>query len=189
MKKITYFYLLRHCSALGQQPDAGLTQEGEWQAHLLAELLEGENIDYVVSSPYRRAIDSILPFANKRSLTLQSDIRLRERELGVFPSELNWQDALEQTFDRIDLCFRGGESSAQAQKRALASLEEHLNGLSGNIIFVTHGNLLSLLLQYFDASIGFSFWSALKTPDLFQIEGKNGSTSWKRLKLEFSKGT
>lgn len=151
---------------------------------MLADLLLGYNIEHVVCSPYKRAIDSVLPFANKCGLTLRSDIRLRERELGLLPGDLNWQDALKQTFDRSELCFNGGESSAQAQKRALASLQEHLEALSGTIMLVTHGNLLSLLLQRFDPLIGFSFWIELKTPDLFQIECKNGSTSWKRLKLK-----
>jgi 2,3-bisphosphoglycerate-dependent phosphoglycerate mutase len=34
----------------------------------------------------------------------------------------------------------------------------------------THGNLLALLLNYFDPVIGFDFWSQLSMPDIYQLE-------------------
>jgi 2,3-bisphosphoglycerate-dependent phosphoglycerate mutase len=84
MKQI---FLIRHCKADGQEPDARLTIEGQSQAHALAEYLEQRTIDYLISSPYDRAIDSIRPLARSRNLPIHQDDRLRERVLSARPVE------------------------------------------------------------------------------------------------------
>ncbi|CAM3148907.1 histidine phosphatase family protein [Paenibacillus sediminis] len=55
-------YLIRHCKAKGQEPDADLTLEGELQAEALSNFLIDKPIDLIISSPFLRAIHSIKPF-------------------------------------------------------------------------------------------------------------------------------
>jgi 2,3-bisphosphoglycerate-dependent phosphoglycerate mutase len=45
-------FLIRHCSALGQEPEAPLSSEGEQQAQELARFLAEYGITRIVSSPY-----------------------------------------------------------------------------------------------------------------------------------------
>ncbi|WP_332888779.1 histidine phosphatase family protein [Paenibacillus selenitireducens] len=54
-------YIVRHCKAEGQSPDANLTDEGYIQAERLAEFLHHKNIESIISSPYVRAVQSIFP--------------------------------------------------------------------------------------------------------------------------------
>src|SRR4029077_9778847 len=93
--------LVRHCSATGQAPEAPLTELGFRQAELLAAWLEDKGVEAIVCSPYTRAYQSILPFAQRRRLEVRQDPRLKERVLcDGLPTD--WQQLLEATFEDRD---------------------------------------------------------------------------------------
>ncbi|MFT8320994.1 MAG: hypothetical protein ABF649_08825 [Bacillus sp. (in: firmicutes)] len=48
-------------------------------------------------------------------------------------------------------------------------------------MIVTHGNLLALLLNYFDADFGFTQWKELSNPDIFEITFLEKKVSIKRI--------
>jgi 2,3-bisphosphoglycerate-dependent phosphoglycerate mutase len=50
-------FIVRHCKAEGQSADSRLTDLGINQANKLTEFLMPRNIDYIISSPYERAIE------------------------------------------------------------------------------------------------------------------------------------
>ncbi len=56
-------YLVRHCSATGQEPDAALTEAGERQALELRDFFQDVPVTRIISSDYRRAVASITPVA------------------------------------------------------------------------------------------------------------------------------
>lgn len=160
-------YLIRHCSAEGQLPDADLTDEGRQQAEALADALMSAGIERVVCSPFRRAQDSIAPLARRLGLTVEIDDRQAERVLGSgFP---DWREALRATFEDPELCFEGGESCRVAMARGVAVLEEALRCGARGTAIVTHGNLLALLLRHFDPRVGYAEWQALTNPDVFRV--------------------
>lgn len=74
--------IVRHCKAEGQAVDAPLTVQGIQQALELAEFLSDKGIDHIVSSPYRRACDTIKPLANLIGVEVVMDERLTERVLS-----------------------------------------------------------------------------------------------------------
>lgn len=76
---------------------------------------------------------------------------------------------LRKTYDDLDVCYVGGESSNTAMKRAISVVMEMLNGQNNNVVLVTHGNLISLLLKHLDDRIGFEEWEALSNPDVFHL--------------------
>ncbi|PEX84875.1 histidine phosphatase family protein [Bacillus cereus] len=167
MKKII---VIRHCSATGQERDAELTVAGKNQANKLATfLLENHlQIDYIISSPFVRAIDSIRPYALQANLSIQEDERLAERVLSDAPMD-DWMQKLEYTFTNIDIAYLGGESTKQAMDRALLLIQDVLKLNHTTTLLVTHGNLLTLILKHFDHTIGFSEWRALTNPDIYEI--------------------
>ena len=75
-------FIVRHCKAEGQVADAPLTGQGIQQALELAEFLSDKGIDHIVSSPYRRACDTIKPLANLIGVEVVMDERLTERILS-----------------------------------------------------------------------------------------------------------
>ena len=162
--------VVRHCSATGQERDAALTIAGEKQAHFLADFLIQNNlqIESIISSPFTRAIQSIAPFALRTNLPVGEDERLEERILSNNPME-DWLQKLEYTFTNIDIAFLGGESTKQAMDRVASLIQDILQQEHQVTLLVTHGNLLTLILKYFDNRIGFLEWKNLSNPDIYEI--------------------
>jgi 2,3-bisphosphoglycerate-dependent phosphoglycerate mutase len=167
-------YLVRHCQAVGQHPQAPLSSAGLSQAHALADRLAGCGIERIVSSPFLRAVQSITPLAERLGLTIVTDARLREHLLS--PTDLpDWRDALRASFEDLDLCFEGGESGRAATNRVVAAVEEIGAHPACTTVVVTHGKLLTLQLRHFDPRVGFAEWQALRNPDIFCLKfGPNG---------------
>lgn len=158
-------YLIRHCQAKGQERNAPLTELGKQQAIELANLLEQKQIEKIVSSPYTRAYESIVPLAKRLTLTIETDERLIERLLSPTPVN-DWENKLAETFVDLDLSFNGGESSRTAMSRGMAVVNEAIRKIN-SVAIVTHGNLMALILKSFDERIGYDDWSNLQNPDVY----------------------
>jgi 2,3-bisphosphoglycerate-dependent phosphoglycerate mutase len=161
-------YIVRHCMAEGQSADAPLTDLGSKQANKLAEFLLPKNIDYIISSPYERAYRTITPLAERLGVEITIDDRLTERVLSG-KSHPDWRDMLRKTYYDLELCYEGGESSSAAMNRAVTVLSVVLNSGFNNAVIVSHGNLISLLLKYFDDRLGFKEWEAISNPDVYHL--------------------
>ncbi|MBT2569974.1 histidine phosphatase family protein [Planococcus sp. ISL-110] len=165
-------YLIRHCQATGQDPDAELTKVGQKQAQELAGFLESRQVIHFISSPFTRAIQSIEPAADRLDLPIEIDDRLAERVLSSEDLP-DWMEKLEESFNDADLKFAGGESGKEATDRAM----EVLNEMEDRTAAVTHGNLLGLLLKQIDASYDFSEWRKLTNPDVYEVKIRSGNFS------------
>ncbi|WP_308637886.1 histidine phosphatase family protein [Paenibacillus silvisoli] len=161
-------YVVRHCKAEGQAPDAPLTAVGVEQADRLAEFLSDKSIDAIVSSPYERARRTIAPLAARIGVEIVPDERLAERVLTDRDSP-DWYEKLSKTFDDLDLCYEGGESSNAAMSRAVSAIQDALSSGHSSIVAVSHGNLIALLLKHFDSGMGMKEWEALSNPDVFHL--------------------
>lgn len=173
-------YIVRHCKAEGQESDAKLTDLGVRQAKQLVEFFMEKEIDYIVSSPYVRAHSSIIPLANYLNLHIEFDSRLVERVL-TGGNHINWRDMLLQTYDDLDVSFEGGESSNEAMNRAISVSSEIVSSKHKNSIIVSHGNLISLILKYFDPRVGFKEWESMSNPDVFQLAFVKDTPSIERI--------
>lgn len=174
-------YLIRHCETTGQAPDAPLTPRGEEQAQRLCTQLLELPITHLISSPYRRALDSIQPLATVLKLSVAQEEDLKERRLSAVPLD-DWQDHLRRTFIDPDYTCPGGESSRIATKRISRVVEEALQQHDGSIL-VTHGNLLSLYLHSIDPTFGFEESLLLKNPDIFKVTQVDDAISFQPIDL------
>lgn len=173
-------YLIRHCRAEGQAPEAPLTDAGRRQAEALAELLYVRNISAIVASPYVRAVQSIEPLARRLALPVRTDERLKERVLsGV--DRPDWQEMLQHTFTDPDLCYEGGESSRNAACRALSAIDDARSAGGADTAVVTHGNLLALVLRHYTGEFGYAEWARLSNPDVFRVSLDNGTPVVERI--------
>lgn len=126
-------YIVRHCKAEGQAADAQLTDLGVQQAHKLADLLSNRPIDYIISSPYESAYQTIKPLADKIDVEIIVDERLAERVLST-KNHPESRDMLLKTYDDLDLFYEGGESSHTAMKRVVDITMEVLNSEYNNAV-------------------------------------------------------
>jgi 2,3-bisphosphoglycerate-dependent phosphoglycerate mutase len=173
-------YVVRHCSAEGQSPDAPLTWGGRKQDERLADFLKQKDIVSIISSPYVRAVTSIEPLAEALNLHVRGDSRLSERVLSSEPLD-NWLDCLQLTFTDFGLAYHGGETSLQAMERATQVVNEVLAGNRRNVVLVTHGNLMTLLLRHFDERFGFQEWAELTNPDVYRVSVNGSETTVERV--------
>jgi 2,3-bisphosphoglycerate-dependent phosphoglycerate mutase len=174
--------LIRHCESSGQAPEAPLTEAGARAAEALVDRLETLNPDAVYSSPYRRALTTVKPFADRAGLAVVEDARLHERVLSDQPLD-DWLDHVRRSYDDLDhIAGAGGESLRATQIRALAALADIV--ARGHVlpIVASHGNLISSVLRAADADFGFDQWRALSNPDLFELTFETGRlTGYRRL--------
>ena len=160
--------MIRHCEASGQNPEASLTKIGFQQANKLAVFLADYPVDMVVSSSYTRARQSIEPFATASGLRIRLEHRLIERTLSSSPID-NWREVIRGSFEDSDLRAHGGESAREVLDRAWAAINELLYGDYQLPLAVTHGNLLSLILNSLNPSFGYGGWESLSNPDVFVL--------------------
>lgn len=172
--------LVRHCSATGQPSGAELTPDGIDQAKALAEILSEHKVRRIISSPFKRAVDSAKPAAENLGISIEIDPRLVERELGE-TLDGNWMEALRATFEDPLLCFPGGESSEAATARGRAAIEDVFQEALFPTAVFTHGNLLALTARSFDGSLGFEFWKDLQNPDLVALTHDGGKVTVKKV--------
>ena len=114
--------------------DAALTEEGQWQASTLYDFLEDEKIDYVISSPLSRALQTCLlayPPQEHPNITYHVDRNIRESisgsdDIGSTPSMLAEKFPM---FDFSELpevwWYSKFQTLAEARKEYL--LEENFN--------------------------------------------------------------
>lgn len=175
----TYIYFVRHGIApfsLEKERDRGanLNGQGQRDAIRVAELLKEEQIDVIVSSAYHRARETVAPLAERLGMDITLYEELIERPIAGlhqgYPEE-ELLAAIERSFRDPDYRMPDGESTRQAQERAIPILLKLLSDYKGRKIAVgTHGNIMTIMLSYFDPSYGYEFWKSTSKPDIYRAE-------------------
>ena len=167
----THLYFVRHAHSIYTTDELGrpLSQRGLLDAHTLTDLLKRENIDCVYSSPYKRAthtLEGIDSYINKEIVIVDE---FKERVLSEKPVE-DFTSAITRLWQDYDFSWDGGESNRMAQKRGVnATLQLLENNVGKNIVVGTHGNIMVLIMNYFDKKYGFNFWKRLEIPDIYRL--------------------
>ncbi|MRN52680.1 histidine phosphatase family protein [Paenibacillus sp. LC-T2] len=173
----TYIYMVRHAVSpfvLGDERNRGLSEQGIADALRIKELLAKEKITHFVSSPYRRAIDTLkyLAEASQQEIVIYEE--LRERNIGSTEIEMNMQEILQgirTSFTDKHFKMLGGESTLEAQERAIPIVNQLLEQHKGDTIAIgTHGNIMTLILNYFDEVYDYEFFEQTSKPDIYKLE-------------------
>jgi len=173
--------VIRHCESSGQVAEAPLTATGYAQAEALADRLQAQPVDRIVSSTYRRARETIAPFARRAGLSVELEPRLVERRLSLEPIA-DWREVVRRSFGEPDFAVAGGESGRATLERGWAALEAALGAGHALPALVSHGQLISLLLSRIDPGFGFDGWQSLRNPDVIEVErDARGRFSFRRL--------
>jgi 2,3-bisphosphoglycerate-dependent phosphoglycerate mutase len=164
------FYLVRHAHAhWTPDEDRPLSARGQEDAVRVADILQMAPIEAIFTSPYRRARQTIAPLAVRLNLPLQEVHDLRERRLSAGFVDV-FAEAVEATWRDKGVSHPGGESNAAAQRRGAAVVNRlREQQVAEHVVLSTHGNLLALILQYFDPSVDFAFWQSLTMPDIYSL--------------------
>lgn len=161
---MTHIYYVRHAEPdllIHDDMSRPLTEKGHSDTALVTEYLHDKDISKVYSSPYRRALDTIMPFAKAKGLPICSNYAFREREINTWVEDFSsfskrqWQDFVYKT--------NNGESLSEVQKRNISALNEILRNHSDeSVVIGGHGTALSTIINYFDPSFGFKEFERFK---------------------------
>jgi len=164
---MTTVYFVRHAQADNAVRDGRtrpLTEKGLRDRALVTAFLQNKAIDVVLSSPFRRAVDTIADFAaqNKLEIDLVENFRERRSDSDMAPTRADFVAFMERQWADFNYTFSDGECLAEVQKRNIAALSEVLKKNEGKTIVIgTHGTALSAIINYYDKAYGFADFMAM----------------------------
>ena len=81
---VTNIYFVRHAEpdySIHDDEKRPLSNKGELDAMKVADFFKDKSIDVVLSSPYKRALDTIKPLAENSGLRIETIYEFRERKV------------------------------------------------------------------------------------------------------------
>ena len=177
---MTTVYFVRHAQPNYENHDdltRELTEKGLQDRMKIVEALREIPIHAVLSSPYKRAVDTVQPLADQRGLSIVTDADFRERKVGDGWLEDFTSFAKRQWAD-FDFALEHGESLRQVQARNAAALERALERYDGKTIVIgSHGTALSSLVEHYTPGFGYKGFDRIRNimPWVvrFTFEGRN----------------
>ncbi|MEG0772836.1 histidine phosphatase family protein [Clostridium sp.] len=174
---ITNIYLVRHADSTytPEELTRPLSNKGFKDAEIVTKILLTESITHVVASPYKRAVQTVEGLANTLGLSITLYEEFRERKLAEGPVE-DFQASVMKVWQDLEFSFKGGESGNEAQQRGVQVLQRILKEHEGgNIVIGTHGNIMVLIMNYFDESYDYNSWRELQMPDIYKLSFEEGA--------------
>ena len=168
---LTNLYFVRHAHSVYTPDELArpLSKQGLAAAEKVTRILQVENIDCVISSPYKRAIQTVEGIARLVETDIIIDPDFRERTLSLGEVE-DFESAITKVWKEPSFCWPGGESNIVAQKRGVAATLKVLKKYAGqNIVIGAHGNIMVLIMNYFDETYDFDFWGKLEMPAIYKL--------------------
>ncbi|QYR21290.1 histidine phosphatase family protein [Paenibacillus sp. sptzw28] len=173
----THIYMIRHAESPfvhGEESTRGLSEAGHEAVLTINEIMRPEQVDVVVSSSYERAVLTVQGVADERGLTVTRFEELRERAIEGLDYRTAWEElegAIKQSFIDKDYALPGGESTRHVQERAIPVIRRLLQEYAGRKIAIgTHGNIMTIIMNYFDESYGYDFWNSTSKPDIYRLD-------------------
>lgn len=162
---MTTVYFVRHAQPNYDNHDdltRELSPKGLQDRLLVRDLLHNVPVDAVLSSPYKRAVDTVQPLADQHGLTIRTVEDFRERCItDAWIEDFNsycraqWAD--------FNYKFPGGESLQEVQRRNVAALQTVLQEYAGQTVVIgSHGTALSTIINHYDPAFGYEGFEGIR---------------------------
>ena len=155
---MTTIYFVRHAEPNYENHDdleRELSHKGLRDRALVTQFLSDKEISVVLSSPYKRAVDTVSEFAELKKINIVTIADFRERRVD---SEWipDFDTFCQKQWEDFQYKLTDGESLSEVQKRNIAALQSVLETYQGkNIVIGTHGTALSTIINYYDKDFGY----------------------------------
>lgn len=139
-----------------------LSAKGMEDRRLVTAFMKDKDIDIAVSSPFKRAIDTIKEFADSANLEIELIDDFRERKVDSGWIE-DFSSFTKKQWADFNYKLSDGECLSEVQERSIMALSLLLNKYAGkNIIVGSHGTALSTIINYFDCSFGYDDYEKIR---------------------------
>lgn len=163
---MTTVYFVRHAEPnFNNHNDMAreLTEKGLEDRKLVTEFLWDKNIDFVLSSPYKRSVDTVKDFSDKKNLDIHIVNDFRERKIDSVWIE-DYESFCKAQWEDFNYKLSDGETLGEVQKRNIEALNHVLKQYEGkNIVIGSHGTALSTIINYYDNTFGYKEFQKIKT--------------------------
>ena len=172
------FFICRHCKSVmgGDEKLRELDDDGLKQSISLSKKIAEKVNDntVIISSPFKRAVQSLEPMSKIYSnITISPNENLKEIAIGK-SDQFTKHEIIEKMWSDSDFKVPSGESQKECFERMkpfLQSTFDQFKKEKKNIILVTHGNLIGIILKYFfNLDFDFNKWKEISMPDFYEIE-------------------
>ena len=164
---MTTIYFIRHAESDVSVRDGRirpLTDKGLVDRKLVTEFLQDKKVEAVLSSPFKRAVDTVADFAEKNDFEIElvEDFRERKSDIDFARETFGFDAYMERQWADFNYTYSDGECLAKVQKRNIAALNEVLNKYKNKTVAIgTHGTALSTIINYYDSTYGFKDFMAM----------------------------
>lgn len=162
---MTRVYFVRHAEPNYDNHDDNLRElspRGMEDRKLVTAFLSDKAIDVVLSSPFKRAVDTVADFAEKNNLAINTIDDFRERKVDSCWIE-DFTEFTKRQWSDFNYKLSDGECLSEVQDRNIAALSKVLEKYRGkNIVIGSHGTALSTIINYYDKSFGYEEFEKIK---------------------------
>lgn len=139
-----------------------LTPRGMADRKLVTAFLSDKQIDVVISSPFKRAVDTVADFAESNGFPIEINDAFRERKVDSCWID-NFSEFTKRQWSDFNYKLSDGECLKEVQDRNISALKGVLEKYPGkNIVIGSHGTALSTVINYFDRSFGYDDFEKIK---------------------------
>src|SRR5262249_52503159 len=147
MSTTTTLYLVRHAESAPDftipEADWPLSDTGRAQAATLAEHARSFGATRLISSPYRRAMETLDPIARALALPIEPIDDLRERHMRDGYVE-DWDAMLRELWRDLDARLPNCESGMQCRRRVVRCIDDLALAHAGEtLVACSHGNAIA----------------------------------------------
>ena len=130
--------------------DVDLTEEGKEQARDLALAVADKDIDVILSSPLKRAVETCQIVSDICNIPFETDDRLIEQNYGSYEGADRKEEAFLNNKRNFAYKYPGGESMMQVACRVYGLIDEIKSKYKDkNVLFISHGGVCRIVNTYF----------------------------------------
>ena len=139
-----------------------LSSKGLNDRRLVCDWLADVPVNAVLSSPYKRAVDTVSPLAEGRGLPIRTIDDLRERRIDSCWIE-DFNAFCQAQWENFDYRLSDGESLGQVQKRCVPAVEAILREYAGQTVVIgSHGTALSCIINHYAPAFGYKDFQRIR---------------------------
>lgn len=130
--------------------DVKLTEKGVEQAKKLAYEVQNYNVDMIISSPLKRAMETSKIVAEKCNIAIQIEERLIEQNYGIYEGIDRKNEEFLNNKRNFAYRYPKGESMMQVAYRIYGLIDEIKEKYpEKNILIISHGGVCRIINTYF----------------------------------------
>ena len=183
-------YLIRHgkASMEGADRERALDEDGIIQATSLCNKIRNQFKDKrlrLISSPFRRAVQTIEKLSEDFQADIEKNSSLEEIKIGK-DENITKHQIIEKMWSDENFKVSNGSSQLEHVNQIKSELNKILKDFyenEYNLILVSHGNSIGIILKYFlNQMFTFEDWKNISMPDMYSVsfDENNKVTQFKR---------